>query len=229
MAVATDKSNLVFLVDMHSIGLVRVKECLTFFTFDTPYPNAFVILTDNTLTAVWIDETGGDGVRLLDMFTHITLGMVNMVTKLKLPSNLLCGGWRVRKGSGLLTVLISQRHIERVLTKCAPSFFRRRKGTFEHQYVIFKSLNRVFHGGNYCMQRRDLFKKVAMSGTEPVLVRASITKLANLVEREKIADLRVPFVARLGVAVISLACFFQVPLLAFLTKLAVTKLEVFAK
>ena len=62
------------------------------------------------------------------------------------------------------------------------------------------------------MKRRDLFKKVAMSGTEPVLVRATITKLANLVEREKLADLRVPFVARLGVAVISLACFFQVPL-----------------
>ena len=116
MAVATEVSNLMLLVDMHSIGLVRVKECLTFFTFDTPYLNAFVILTDNTLTAIWIDETGGDGVRLLDMFTHITLGMVNMVTKLKLPSNLLCGGWRVRKGSGLLTVLISQRHIERVFT-----------------------------------------------------------------------------------------------------------------
>ena len=49
-----------------------------------------------------------------------------------------------------------------------------------------------------------------MAGAELVLVAASITKLANLIEREKLADLRVPFVARFGVAVISLACFFQV-------------------
>ena len=62
------------------------------------------------------------------------------------------------------------------------------------------------------MQHRDLFKKTAVSGIGLVLVAASITKLANLIEREKLADLRVPFVARLGVAVISLACFFQVPL-----------------
>ena len=68
-----------------------------------------------------------------------------------------------------------------------------------------------------------------MTGAELVLVAASITKLANLIEREKLADLGVPFVASLGVAVISLACFFQVPLLAFLTKLAVTELEVLAK
>ena len=79
------------------------------------------------------------------------------------------------------------------------------------------------------MQRRDLFKKVAMTGAELVLVAASITKLANLVEREKLAHLWVPFIASLGVAVTSLACFFQVPLLAFLTKLAVTELKVFAK
>ena len=78
------------------------------------------------------------------------------------------------------------------------------------------------------MQHRDLFMKTAVGGIGLVLVAASITKLANLIEREKLADLRVPFVARLGVAVISLTCFFQVPLLAFLTKLAVTKLEVFA-
>ena len=68
-----------------------------------------------------------------------------------------------------------------------------------------------------------------MTGAELVLVAASITKLANLVEREKLADLGVPLVASLRVAVGSLACFFQVPLLAFLTKLAVTELEVFAK
>ena len=116
MAVATEVSNLMFLVDMNSIGLVRVKECLTFFTYDTPYLNAFVILTDNTLTAIWIDETGGDCVRLGDVYTHITLGVGNIVTKLKLTNNLLCGGRRVRKRSDLLTVLISQRHIERVIT-----------------------------------------------------------------------------------------------------------------
>ena len=79
------------------------------------------------------------------------------------------------------------------------------------------------------MQHRDLFKKAAMSGIELMLVAASVTKLANLIEREKLADLWVPFVAILGVAVRSLACFFQMPLLAFLTKLAVTELEVFAK
>ena len=36
MAVATEVSNLMLLVDMNSIGLVRVKEYLTFFTFNTP-------------------------------------------------------------------------------------------------------------------------------------------------------------------------------------------------
>ena len=73
MAVATEVSNLMLLVDMHSIGLVRVNECPTFFTFCIPKLNAFVILTDKTLTTIWIDETGGNGVRLSDVFTHITL------------------------------------------------------------------------------------------------------------------------------------------------------------
>ena len=60
MAVATEVSNLMLLVDMHSIGLVRVNECPTFL-------NAFVILTDKTLTTIWKDETGGNGVRLIQM------------------------------------------------------------------------------------------------------------------------------------------------------------------
>ena len=38
------------------------------------------------------------------------------------------------------------------------------------------------------MQHRDLFKKAAMSGIELVLVAASVTKLANLIEREKLAE-----------------------------------------
>ena len=116
MAVATEVSNLMLLVDMHSIGLVRLKECPTFFTFHIPKLNASVILTDKTLTTIWIDETGGNGVRLGDVFTHITLGVGHLATILKLTNNLLCGGRRVWRRSDLLTVLISQRHIERVFT-----------------------------------------------------------------------------------------------------------------
>ena len=61
-----------------------------------------------------------------------------------------------------------------------------------------------------------------------VLVAAGVTKLAKLVDRKVLADPWMPFVASLHMAVLSLACFFQVLLTALFTKLAETKLEVFA-
>ena len=42
-----------------------------------------------------------------------------------------------------------------------------------------------------------------------MLIAASVTKLANLVHRKVLADPGVPFVAGLHLAVMSLACFFQ--------------------
>ena len=95
-----------------------MKQCLTFFTV-TPKLNAFVILTGNTLTTIWIDEIGGDGVRLGNVFTHITICVGHMATILKVTNNLLCGCRRVRRRSDLLTILISKRHIEGVFTRCA--------------------------------------------------------------------------------------------------------------
>ena len=59
-------------------------------------------------------------------------------------------------------------------------------------------------------------------------VGASITKLANLVHRKVLAGPGVPLVAGLQAAIFSLACFFQMLLVAFFTKLTETKLEVFA-
>ena len=67
-----------------------------------------------------------------------------------------------------------------------------------------------------------------MMCTKFVLVAASITKLANLVDRKELADLGMPFVASLQIAIFSLAYFFQMLLIAFFAKLAETKLEVFA-
>ena len=59
-------------------------------------------------------------------------------------------------------------------------------------------------------------------------VGASVAKLANLVHRKVLAGPGVPLVAGLQAAIFSLACFFQMLLVAFFTKLTETKLEVFA-
>ena len=64
--------------------------------------------------------------------------------------------------------------------------------------------------------------------TKLVPVAASITKLANLLDRKQLADPGVPFVASLQVAIFNLAYFFQMLFIALFTKLAETKLKVFA-
>ena len=61
-----------------------------------------------------------------------------------------------------------------------------------------------------------------------MLVAASVTELAHLVDRKELADLGMPFVASLQIAIFSLAYFFQMVLIASFAKLAETKFEVFA-
>ena len=83
-----------------------------------------------------------------------------------------------------------------------------RKRASKSENFILKSLDGLAHRGNGCLQWWDLFKDFAMTCTELVLVAASVTKLANLVHRKELANLWVPFVTSLQVAVFSLACFF---------------------
>ena len=64
--------------------------------------------------------------------------------------------------------------------------------------------------------------------TELVLVAASVTKLANLVYRKLLADPWVPLVLGFHMAFFCLACFFQMLLATWFTKLAEAKLEMFA-
>ena len=61
-----------------------------------------------------------------------------------------------------------------------------------------------------------------------MLVAASVTELAHLVDRKELADLGMPFVASLHIAIFSLAYFFQMVLIASFAKLAETKLKVCA-
>ena len=61
-----------------------------------------------------------------------------------------------------------------------------------------------------------------------VFVGAGVTKVANLVRRKELANPWVLFFAGLQVAILSLACFFQMLIAVFITKLTKTKLEVFA-